>query len=55
MEKHTEQIKLATEPTKLCTLEENKKLKLFIGYSHQDELYIDEFKKHMLHSKIMVY
>lgn len=51
MEKHTEQIKLATELSKVSTMEQNKKLKLFISYSHQDNLpdnpYIEEFKKHI--------
>lgn len=51
MGKHTEQIRLDTALSRVSTMEQNKKLKLFISYSHQDNLsdnpYIEQFKKHI--------
>lgn len=47
MGKNTEQIRLDTVLSKVSTMEQNKKLKLFISYSHEDNIseksYIKEF------------
>lgn len=47
MGKHTEQILLDTALSKVSIIEQNKKLKLFISYSHEDNIseksYIKEF------------
>ena len=51
MENHTELIPLARAFSKESTMEKNKKLKLFISYSHKDNLldnpYIEQFNKHI--------
>lgn len=51
MGKDSEQIRLTTALSRVSTMEQNEKLKLFISYSHQDNLsdnaYIDQFKKHI--------
>jgi uridine kinase len=49
MEKHTEQIRLTRAFSRVSNLEQNKKLKIFISYSHKDNnsdtSYIEQFKK----------
>jgi hypothetical protein len=48
MENHTEPVQLASALLKESAMEQNKKLRLFIGYSHKDNLsdnpYIEQFK-----------
>ncbi len=47
MGNHTEPVQLASALPRESAMEQNKKLKLFIGYSHKDNPYIEEFKKHI--------
>ena len=51
MGKHSEQMRLTTALSRISTMKQNEKLKLFISYSHEDNLsniaYIEQFKKHI--------